>query len=312
MVLLKGPSANAFQGGYLNINKPADWSSTDVVRKLKGMTKVKKIGHGGTLDPIATGVLPVCLGSGTRFAEMILLGTKEYTITLQLGVTTNTYDSEGDVTGEADSGDVTREQAEKQLDAFRGSLEQTPPMFSAVKHQGKRLYELARKGIEVERKARKVEVLKLDLARWEPPVVELTVECSHGFYARSLAHDFGQALGCGAHLTGLVRTRAGIFDIEASHTLAEVQERVDAGDWQELVEPLDFTLQHLPSVKLDPIAAEAVQHGQPLSVSQFGPPAGSKPGQQLRAYDADSRLIALLVYEPEKLGWRPDKVLAAK
>ena len=102
MVLLKGPSANAFRGGYLNINKPSEWTSTDVVRKLKGMTKIKKIGHGGTLDPIATGVLPICLGNGTRFAEMILLGTKEYRITLKLGVATNTYDSEGDVTDEAD------------------------------------------------------------------------------------------------------------------------------------------------------------------------------------------------------------------
>ena len=190
MVLLKGPSGNAFRGGYLNVNKPAEWTSTDVVRKLKGMTKVKKIGHGGTLDPIATGVLPICLGYGTRFAEMILLGTKEYRITLQLGVATNTYDSEGDVTAEADFSKVTQQNAENALEAFRGKFDQTPPMFSAVKHQGKRLYELARQGIEVERKSRKVEVMRLELTRWEPPEVDLEVECSHGFYARSLAHHF--------------------------------------------------------------------------------------------------------------------------
>ncbi len=312
MVLLKGPSPNAFRGGYLNVNKPAEWTSTDVVRKLKGMTKVKKIGHGGTLDPIATGVLPICLDNGTRFAEMILLGTKKYRITVQLGVATNTYDSEGDVTAEANFSQVTHEQAEEALSDFRGKFQQTPPMFSAVKHNGKRLYELARQGIEVERKSREVEVKQLDLTRWEPPVAELEVECSHGFYARSLAHEFGQKLSCGAHLTGLVRTSSGPFQIEGSHTLEEIQEHVDAGTWHDLVDPIDFTLQHLPSVKLDPVTAEAVQHGQPLSVSQFGPPTGAKPGQQVRAYDAESQLIAILVFEPERLGWRPDKVLAAK
>lgn len=310
MVLLKGPSANAFRGGYLNVNKPAGWTSTDVVRKLKGMTKVKKIGHGGTLDPIATGVLPICLGNGTRFAEMILLGTKEYRLTLQLGVATNTYDSEGDVTDEADFSGVTEEQAEAALEGFRGKFDQTPPMFSAVKHNGKRLYELARQGIEVERKSRKVEVKRLALTRWEPPAAELDVECSHGFYARSLGHEFGQTLGCGAHLTGLIRSSSGPFMIKDSHTLEEIQEHVDAGNWQDLVKPLDFTLQHLPSVKLDPIATESVMHGQALSVSQFGPPTGAKPGQQLRAYDSEGQLIAILVFEPERLGWRPHKVLA--
>ncbi len=310
-MLLKRPSPNAFRGGYLNVNKPPDWTSTDVVRKLKGMTKTKKIGHGGTLDPIATGVLPICLGNGTRFAEMILLGTKEYRLTVKLGVATNTYDTEGEVTSEADFSGVTQQAAEEALDGFRGEIQQKPPMFSAIKHNGKRLYELARQGIEVERKTRQVKVERLELTRWEPPEVELEVECSHGFYARSLAHDFGETLGCGAHLTGLVRTRSGRFEIERSHTLEEIQQRVDSGDWHELVEPVDFTLQHLPSVKLDPVTAEAVQHGQSLSVAQFGPPAGAQPGQQLRAYDADSQLIAILVYEPEKLGWRPEKVLAA-
>lgn len=312
MVLLTGPSANAFRGGYLNVDKPRDWTSTDVVRKLKGITKIKKIGHGGTLDPIATGVLPVCLGHGTRFADMILLGTKEYRITLKLGVSTNTYDSEGDVTAERDFSSVTREEGERALAAFRGKYEQMPPMFSAVKHNGKRLYELARQGIEVERKTRPVEVRRLDLTRWAAPEAELEVECSHGFYARTLVNDFGAALGCGAHLSGLVRTRAGRFDIKDSHSLEEIQEYADAGKWQELAEPLDFTLQHLPSVRLDPLSAEAVQHGQALSVAQFGPPAGTAPGQQVRAYDAESELIAILVFEPDRSGWRPQKVLAAK
>ena len=303
----------AFPGGYLNINKPTDWTSTDVVRKLKGITGIKKIGHGGTLDPIATGVLPVCLGAGTRFAEMILLGTKEYRITVTLGSATNTYDSEGDVKEEAEWSDITRETAEKTLDQFRGKLEQAPPMFSAVKHKGQRLYELARKGIEVERKKRQVEVLRLDLTMWEPPVFELEVECSHGFYARSLAHDFGKALGSAAHLTGLVRTKAGLFKLEDAHTIEEVQAAADEGRWQDLALPVDFTLGHLPSIELDPIAQESVQHGQALSVAAFGAPGrGAKPGQRARAYGTDGELIAVLVFEPQKLGWRPEKVLATR
>lgn len=311
MVLPKGPLANAFSGGYLNVDKPRDWTSTDVVRKLKGMTRIKKIGHGGTLDPIATGVLPVCLGNGTRFAEMILLGTKEYRITLTMGATTNTYDSEGDVIEEHEYAHITREDVEMVLKDFRGKFEQTPPMFSAVKHNGKRLYELARQGIEVERKTRQVEVKRLDLTGWSPPETEFEVECSRGFYARSLVHDVGQALGCGAHLSGLVRTKAGRFGLKDAYSLEEIQEHVDAGNWQKLVVPIDFTLQHLPSVQLDPIAAEAVQHGQALSVAQFGPPAGTMPGQQVRAYNSDSELIAILAFEPDRYGWRPEKVLAA-
>ena len=311
MVLLKGPSFHAFSGGYLNVDKPRDWTSTDVVRKLKGMTKVKKIGHGGTLDPLATGVLPICLGNATRFAETILMGTKEYRLTLSLGTSTNTYDSEGDVTTERDWSGVTREAAEAALDRFRGKYEQIPPMFSAVKQGGKRLYELARQGIEVERKARDVEVKQLSIVRWELPEVVLDVECSHGFYARVLAHEFGEALGCGAHLSGLIRTRAGKFKIEESHSLQEIQQYAEEGRWKELVIPIDFTLQHLPAVTLDPISSESVLHGQALPVGHFVTPAGAKLGQQLRAYDSDSNLLAILVFEPEKLGWRPEKVLAA-
>lgn len=303
----------AFNGGYLNINKPSEWTSTDVVRKLKGITGIKKIGHGGTLDPIATGVLPVCLGAGTKFAEMILLGTKEYRITVTLGSSTNTYDSEGDITEQAEWLHISRDEAEDTLGQFRGQIEQIPPMFSAVKHKGQRLYELARKGIEVERKTRSVETLKLDIVRWEPPELDLNVECSHGFYARSLANDFGEALGSKAHLTGLVRTRAGRFSLEYSHTLEEVQAAADELRWTDLTLPIDFTLDHLPSVKLDPISQESVEHGQALSVSAFGAPGKTaKPGQRARAYGADDELVAILVFEPEKLGWRPEKVLTAR
>jgi tRNA pseudouridine55 synthase len=308
--LLSKGTAQPFPGGYINVNKPRDWTSTDVVRKLKRVTGVKKIGHGGTLDPIATGVLPVCLGAGTRFAEMVLLGTKEYVITVTLGAATDTYDSAGEVTDEAEWSGLTRERAEAVLDQFRGEFDQAPPMYSAVKHQGQRLYELARKGIEVERKTRQVEVKQLELLRWEPPELELHVECSHGFYARSLAHDFGRALGSAAHLSGLVRTRAGLFQIEDAHTMEEIEQHAAKGAWQDFLLPVDFTLQHIPLVKLNPLTEESVLHGQPLSVAEFGPPQTAKPGQRVRAYGADGSLVAILLFEPEKSGWRPEKVLA--
>ena len=310
-MLLNRPEARPFAGGYLNVNKPRDWTSTDVVRKLKGVTRIKKIGHGGTLDPAATGVLPVCLGAGTRFAEMVLLGTKEYRLTVTLGSATDTYDAEGRETDTADMSGLSRESVEAKLDQqFRGKLRQVPPMFSAVKHQGQRLYELARKGIEVERKARDVEVLQLDVTRWEPPALDIDVECSHGFYARSMAHDLGRALGGAAHLSGLVRTRSGAFSIEESHTIEEIEERAREGDWQDFLLPLDFTLKHMPQVKLNQFGEESVLHGQSLSVAEFGPPSGAQPGQRVRAYGPDGSLVAVLVYEPEKAGWRPEKVLA--
>ena len=141
-------------GGYLNINKPQDWTSTDVVRKLKGITRSKKIGHGGTLDPLATGVLPICVGSATRFADTVLLGTKSYRITMQLGSSTNTYDSTGETTAEAEWSNVTQSQVEDSLENFKGKFGQVPPMFSALHHNGQRLYELARKGIEVDSSVR--------------------------------------------------------------------------------------------------------------------------------------------------------------
>ena len=299
-----------FRGGYLNVYKPQDWTSTDVVRKLKGVTRVKKIGHGGTLDPVATGVLPICLGSGTRFAEMVLLGTKEYRMEVTLGTATDTYDSQGSVTEEADCGDVSRARAEETLASFVGEFEQVPPMYSAVKHKGRRLYELARQGIEVERVPRRVKVEVATLLRWEPPLGEVHIECSHGFYARSLANDFGKTLGCVAHLSGLERTRAGVFRLEDTHTIEEIEEAADAGRWEELMLPIDYTLQHMRAVKLQPMSQEAVQHGRSLPVAEFGNPVGAiTPGDRVRAYGQDGELVAILTFEPERAGWHPEKVL---
>jgi tRNA pseudouridine55 synthase len=296
-------------GGYLNINKPQDWTSTDVVRKLKGITRSKKIGHGGTLDPIARGVLPICFGAGTRFADTVLLGTKSYLITMELGSSTNTYDSTGEKTAEAEWNAVTEDQILKSLEPFTGNFDQIPPMFSALHHNGQRLYELARKGIEVDRPARPVEVMRLELVSFNAPEVVLDVECGHGFYARTLAHDIGESLGTFAHLTGLVRTHAGVFKLEDTVTIEQVSEAADSGDWRSLAMPIDTTLQHLGETKLNEDFVEMVKHGRQLAVDDIGKPGDYESGDRVRAYTPEGELLAILIFEPEKLGWRPEKVL---
>jgi tRNA pseudouridine55 synthase len=298
-------------GGYLNINKPQGWTSTDVVRKLKGVTRAKKIGHGGTLDPLATGVLPICVGSATRFADTVLLGTKSYRITMTLGSSTNTYDSEGDTTAEADWSAVSQDHVVESLNYFRGKFGQVPPMFSALHHNGKRLYELARKGIEVERPARPVETMSLELVEFNAPEVILDVECGHGFYARTLVHDIGEKLGTYAHMTGLVRTHAGAFNLEDTVTIEQVVEAADSGDWRDVAMPIDTTLQHMQQATLTSAQVEMVGYGRQIAVGDIGKLGEFESGDRIRAYAPDGELLAILIFEPEKLGWRPEKVLAA-
>ena len=298
-------------GGYLNINKPQGWTSTDVVRKLKGVTRAKKIGHGGTLDPLATGVLPICVGSATRFADTVLLGTKSYRITMTLGSSTNTYDSEGDTTAEADWSSVTRKQVVESLKDFRGKFDQVPPMFSALHHNGQRLYELARKGIEVERPARPVETMSLELVEFNAPEVILDVECGHGFYARTLVHDIGEKLVTHAHMTGLIRTHAGVFNLENTVTIEQVIAAADSGDWRDVAMPIDTTLQHMRQATLTSAQVEMVGYGRQIAVYDIGKAGDFESGDRIRAYAPDGELLAILVFEPEKLGWRPEKVLMA-
>ena len=297
-------------GGYLNINKDRGWTSTDVVRKLKGVTRSKKIGHGGTLDPIATGVLPICIGPATRFAETVLLGTKSYRINVVLGSSTDTYDSTGEKTAEVKSFEVTRSQLMEVLEGFTGDFLQTPPMYSALHHKGKRLYEFARAGIEVERPPRSVKVLSLKLVEFEGAELVLDVECSHGFYARTLAHDIGEKLGTHAHMSGLTRTHAGPFKLEDTVSIEDVIEIADSGDWRDLLMPIDTTLQHYGSVDLDTSLVEMVRHGRSLPISTFGEDGAHMPGERRRAYTPTGELLAILIFEPDRLRWRPEKVLA--
>ena len=204
--------------GVLNLNKPPKLTSRQAVDRVKRRLNVKKAGHGGTLDPDATGVLLICLGDGTKLFEALQVGTKEYEGTFILGITTDTLDANGQIIKTADTGQITPDQIRAVCQQFVGEIEQIPPMFSALKHKGKPLYKLARRGIEVERRSRRVFIESIELLLFNMPEVRFRVVCSKGTYIRVLAADIGAALGCGAHLSELTRTRSGVFKIEEAHT----------------------------------------------------------------------------------------------
>ena len=206
---MSGTTTRVEADGAFVINKPKAITSMDVVRAVRRITRVKRVGHAGTLDPIAEGVLPVCLGQATRFMDYLVDSGKTYVGEITFGAATDTYDAEGETTATGDYASLSREQIEEHLQRFTGIVLQRPPMYSAVKHEGQRLYDLARAGVEVERPEREVVVHRLMLREWEPPRAVVEVDCGKGFYMRSLAHDLGEAVGCPAHLSALTRTRVG-------------------------------------------------------------------------------------------------------
>lgn len=288
--------------GFLNIDKPAGNTSADVVTKVRRWSGQRHVGHGGTLDPMATGVLPVCLGQATRLASFITESHKTYRAEVMLGESTDTYDSEGSTTASADPTSVTREQVQALLPSFSGAILQQPPMYSAIKHRGQRLYRLARAGIEVERPHREVQVFRIELIDWQPPRLSIEVECGRGTYIRSLAHDMGQALGCGAHLTALMRTSCGPFDMTDSLTLDRVEAAFRNDDWRKLLLPMDTVLGRLTAVTLSEADERSVADGRPIAID-------GDPGEgRRRAYSADGRLLAVLRFLPENGLWQPEKV----
>ena len=223
--------------GILNLNKPPKITSRQAVDHVKRLLNVKKAGHGGTLDPDATGVLLICLGSGTKLFEALQAGTKEYEGAFTLGITTDTLDANGQVTKTLDASQVTPDQIRFVCQKFIGEIEQMPPMFSAVKHKGKPLYKLARRGIEVERRPRQVSIESIELLLFSLPEVRFRVVCSKGTYIRTLASDIGTALGCGAHLSELTRTRSGVFTIESAYTFDSLERTPKSAD--QAVIPID-------------------------------------------------------------------------
>jgi tRNA pseudouridine55 synthase len=274
--------------GILNIDKPQGWTSHDVVAKVRGLTGQRRVGHAGTLDPLATGVLLVCVGQATRVTEYLMAGQKRYRATLRMGVSTDTYDAEGQVTRDAGAVDIRLQEIETALAHFVGEIAQVPPMYSALKRGGQPLYKLARRGETVERQPRRITIELLDLVDWTSPQLTLEILCSPGTYIRSLAHDLGKQLGCGAHIAALTRLASGQFTLADAISLDMLTQAKAADDWAHLLHPLDAAL-----LDFD---------GQPI-------PCPTSPTAALgRAYDPDGFLIAIIVYDPETALWRPKKV----
>ena len=294
--------------GLLVLNKPWGITSFRVVSLVRRLIGEKRVGHGGTLDPRAEGVLVLGIGKGTRALEFLSLGTKVYRGDVHLGIATDTYDGEGRVLEQKDPGDVTPGAIEQALEHFRGSIEQTPPVYSAIKQQGRPLYQLARSGVAVSVKPRRVHVHRLELTGWEPPILTLEVECSPGTYIRSIAHDLGQVLGCGAHLKSLVRLRDGPFILEESVTLEEMEKRADEGGWDDLLRPLDAVMGGWTKVILESLLAEDVLHGRDVELDQVDGEMNESQGL-CAAYSADGQLLAVLRRRPDSGVWHPYKVL---
>ncbi len=280
--------------GVLNINKPSGMTSHDVVDAVRKILGVRRVGHTGTLDPQATGVLPLCVGRATRIAQYLTQADKEYVMTLRLGVTTDTLDAAGKETGRVEEVRVRREELLAVLPRFTGEIQQVPPLFSAKKVQGERLYRLARRGQSVERRPVMVRVHTLELLEFAPPFVRLRATCSKGTYARSLCDDIGRALGCGGHLHALTRTRSGRFGMEGILTLGELEDRVREGRLSDVLMPIGEALGHLPAVRVAPEAAPLILHGGAVAaalVVQFPPDVGR--GALVRVLGFRRQLLSL-------------------
>ncbi|MCA6719644.1 tRNA pseudouridine(55) synthase TruB [Vibrio sp. Vb2131] len=264
--------------GVILLDKPTGISSNDALQKVKRIYFAEKAGHTGALDPLATGMLPICLGEATKFSQFLLDSDKRYRVIAKLGERTNTSDSDGEVV-ETRPVNVTLDKLEACIDQFRGESDQVPSMFSALKYQGKPLYEYARKGIEVPRESRKITVYEIVLHRFEGDEVEMEVHCSKGTYIRTIVDDLGEMLGCGAHVTMLRRTGVAKYPYENMVTLEQLNELLEQAHREEraprelldpLLLPMDTAVEDLPEVNLVPELANMVQHGQPVQV--FGAP----------------------------------------
>jgi tRNA pseudouridine55 synthase len=244
--------------GVILLDKPTGVSSNYVLQKIKHGFNAKKAGHTGSLDPLATGLLPICLGQATKVSEYLLHSHKKYTTVLKLGEVTDTLDSEGEITASKPV-DVSDQQLEQALCQFRGDIQQVPPMYSALKKDGQPLYKLARKGEIIDRPARDMTVHSLEAKRLDSIHVELKVHCSSGFYIRSLCHDIGQALGCGAHVVELRRTDIKAINVGVAHSL----EQILASELSDLLLPLDVLIEHMPKIEISDAQALSMIQGKP-------------------------------------------------
>lgn len=302
--------------GIINVYKEKGFTSHDVVAKLRGICKQKKIGHTGTLDPEAVGVLPVCLGSATKLCDMLTDKTKEYVAVLKLGVVTDTQDLTGTILEEHPV-TVTEEQIRETIFSFQGDQLQIPPMYSALKVNGKKLYELAREGKEVERAARPITIHEIEILKEELPEITIRVSCSKGTYIRTLCHDIGQALLCGGAMASLTRTRVGSFQIGQAYPLAKLQQLSDEGRLSEAVLPVEEVFSHLPVMHVEEAGMKALLNGNQLKKSELEAAETEKAvavkteeasGYRVRIHGLDDRFYGVYEYKEEKGLYCPVKM----
>lgn len=293
--------------GIINIYKEAGFTSHDVVAKMRGILKQKKIGHTGTLDPDAVGVLPVCLGSGTKLCDMLTDKDKEYEAVLLLGVETDTQDTSGEVKARKEVL-CDEKQVEEAILSFVGEYQQIPPMYSALKVDGKKLYELARAGKEVERKARPVVIHHIQILEVDLPRVRMVVSCSKGTYIRTLCHDIGQKLGCGGAMEKLKRTRVSAFSIEDAITLGQLEELKNQGKVEDRVVPVDKVFEHLPAFHVKDKYLYMVKNGNALYPNQIKEQTSVKEGVEARIYDLEERFYGIYEFDPTSGRMKPVKM----
>ena len=297
------PSAH----GFLNLYKPAGITSMEALRRVKRVAgQRKKVGHAGTLDPLAEGVLPICFGQATRLMEQVVSGRKRYRMVMRLGATSTTYDAEGDITENPARVRLTRSEVAAALVNFVGCIEQVPPMYSAIKVDGRRLYELARSGREVERSPRPVQVYEIRIDEISLPDLRLTVDCGRGTYLRSIAHDLGQTLGCGAYVTELQRLSCGRFKAEDGVTLARLQDSAATSDWRVHLQPVDWALRDYPALRVSGDQAAAIKQGRAIWTESDT--LSIEALDMRRAYNPDGVFLALLQFQAETGCWQPRRV----
>ncbi len=293
--------------GLLNINKATGMTSHDVVAKVRKILKQKRVGHAGTLDPAASGVLPICLGQGTRVAEYLSDSGKAYRGEIVFGTVTDTYDTEGTILRTTNVEQLTLAQIEEVLPRFLGLQMQVPPRYSAIKLQGQPAYKRMRAGENIELEQRPIEITSLEVLAWHAPRLTLAIECSKGTYIRSLAYDLGEQLGCGAYLGGLIRTRSGPFTLSGSITLSQLEEAVTASKVQDYLHPVDSALQNYPAIHLDTPTAESVLHGNAfryrLNLTIATPVLA-------RVYSSNGHFVAIAEWKEEDEMWQPKKVFS--
>lgn len=300
--------------GVLVVDKPVGLTSHDVVQVVRKGTNIRRAGHTGTLDPRASGVLVILIGPAVRLSEYVSASDKRYQAVVRLGASTDTYDADGRILSTSPVDKIKEEQFEAALDTFVGEIEQVPPPYSAVKVKGRKAYEMAREGEEVDLAPRRINVYSLELLEWAPPEAVIDVYCSSGTYVRSLAHDLGEKLGCGAHLIGLRRTKSGRFTLRDAVPLRKLRESFEDGNWYQYLIPAAEALSDWPALELSNDQVEAVRHGHRLSAAEvevLSEGEGSRKGSfegMVRGVSEQGELVALLEMVGEANEWQPKKV----